>query len=57
LKEIIIDIVAALGAIIFSCGVFLEFGLGFSLISLGSFMFLLSLLSAKAQGNLNVFDS
>lgn len=42
----VIDILCVLGAIILSIGVFLEFGLGFSLIVFGAFMIKFALISA-----------
>ena len=47
--NIVIDGIAILGGLLLSAGVYLEYGLGFSLIAAGFFLFSLALVSANAQ--------
>ena len=50
----LIDVLAAIGGLLVCAGVFLQFGLGFSLMSGGLLLIAFALKAAKVQEGLNV---
>ena len=53
MKKILIDVVALLGVIAVSCGVFINYGLGWALIIGGSLVICMALQAAKVLNNVS----